>query len=155
MKRMGVLTLVLVLRSGLLKYAYADQEHGARRDYDMGYGMHGGMGPGMEGMGYGTGPGMMPLWDSMPESKRKQIEQLHRSIGPAMMRKTAETRDSGLQLRKIMHEFSINQKASEEQWSKLNRARGEGYKLRLGMMTQMQKILGRELWGTVTARYRQ
>ena len=155
----SLVALLLLLGAGMLMVANADQDYGPRRGYgphgNMGPGMGYGMGPGMgygmhDGMGYGMGPGMwpgmMPFWEKVPADKQKQIEQLHRSVGPAMMRKMVEAREQGQELQKIMHTFPVNQNAAEEQWGKLNQIRAEAFKLRMGLIAQMQAILGEELW---------
>jgi hypothetical protein len=180
MKRMSLLTVLIVLGAGLLIYAYADQEHGYRQGYRMGPGyMHEGMGPGMgfgghegmgpgmgfgghEGMGFGghegmgfdagpgtvpgMGPGMMPFWKNVPEEKQKQMEQLHQSMGVAMMAKMVEARDKSLELRGIMHKYPMDQQAAGLQWQSLIQTREETFKLRMGMISQMQQILGETLW---------
>jgi Spy/CpxP family protein refolding chaperone len=154
MKRMSLLALLLLVGAGLLMVAYADQEHSPRH----GYGKHEGMGHGTapgkhKGMGFGTAwgmwPGMMPFWDKVPEDKQKQMEQLHRSIGPAMMRKMMDEREQGQQLQSIMHAFPINHNAVEEQWAKLNQTRSEAFKIRMVMIAQMQEILGETLWANM------
>lgn len=155
MKRLSLLTLLFVLGAGLLIYAYADQEYAPRRGYHMGPEVGYGMGPGMhDGMGYGMGPsmgfgmwpGMMPFWDKVPEEKRQQMEQMHRSIGPAMMSKMREARDKRLNLRQALHAFPMDQNAAQAKWNDLSRVQEEAFELKLGMIAQMQNILGKSLW---------
>ena len=149
MRKLSVTVLLLLVGAGLLMYAYADQEHGETRGYGYGLGMGYGMGPGMGGMGYGMGPemgGMAPFWGKIPEDKREQITQLHFSISRAMIVKMSEVREKGIELREALNKFPVDQKAAEVQWEALNRAQDEAFKPRLGMIAQVQQILGEQLW---------
>ena len=148
MKRIVILSLLLLLGVGVMMVVYADQERHSRPGGGKGYGLGHGMGHGMgHGKGYGMGHGMMmPFLDEVPDDKKKQLEQLHLSMSQAMMARMFDARREGKKLRDLLHAFSVDEKAAQAQWKVVNRIRGESFKLKLDMIARIQRILGEKLW---------
>ncbi len=114
---------------------------------------HGLMGGGGMGMGHGLmgGGGMGPLamhpeLAQLPPEKQEQLRKLHLSMTQAMITKRAEIQVQKLALAETMRSFPLNQKSASEQWATVAKARKDIFDLRLGMMSQMQQAVGKELW---------
>ena len=159
MKKLLLLSLLLIAGSAvaLLAYAHSGSGHGPTGE---GYGRAHGMGSGehhmgreahgkwrgKHGMGRGMGMGMMPFLEELPEAKRDKLEQLKLTTGQAMMAKRLEIRKARRKLREAMQKFPLDRKATESHWQAVNNVRREMFRMRLGMMAQMQQIVGREMW---------
>ena len=63
-----------------------------------------------------------------------------------MMAKRLEMRKAKRKLREAMQTFPLDRKAAESHWQAVNNARRDMFRMRLGMMAQMQQIIGKELW---------
>ena len=159
MKKLLLLSVLLIAGAGLALLAYAHSGSGrgpAGEGYGRAHGMGGGghhMGReahgkwrGRHGMGRGMGMGPMHFLEELPEAKRDKLEQLKLTTGQAMMAKRFEMRKARRNLREAMQKFPLDRKAAESGWQAVNNLRREMFRMRLGMMAQMQQIVGRELW---------
>jgi Spy/CpxP family protein refolding chaperone len=145
--------------------------YGMGPGYGMGYGTGPGygMGPGMGfglsddevgmpggmmayGMGYGTGYGMEPgyqmgaLLEALTPEQREKLRLSHYAMQRQMIAKRAELQQARLTLAETLHAFPLNRSKAQEAYGKVNDARRALFDLRLGAMTQMQEIVGKELW---------
>lgn len=153
-KKLLLLSVLLIAGAGLalLAHAHPGSGHspageGYGRAHGMGHSMGRGMGHSMgRRMGRGMGMGMMHFLEELPEAKRDKLEQLKLTTGQAMMAKRFEMRKARRKLREAMQKFPLNSKAAESHWQALNNVRREMFRVRLGMMAQMQQIVGKELW---------
>jgi len=138
------LTAGLLLLGALLLTTPAFAHGGPGGGYGMGPGMMGGgMGPGMMGLG----PlGMHPELTQLPPEKQEQLRKLHLSLMEAMIPKRAELQVKRLALADTMRTFPLDQQAARAQRAAVEKARQELFDLRLNAMTQVQQIVGRELW---------
>jgi len=160
MKRLMTMGLLLLGTLLLNPPAFADRDdsgsfgmgpgtmgHGGH--HGGGYGMGGGMGmgPGMMGGGMGMGPlAMHPELAQLPPEKQEQLRKLHSSMMQAMILKRADLQVKSLVLAETMRSFPLDQNTAREQRAAVDKSRKEMFELRLSMMAQVQKIVGKELW---------
>jgi Spy/CpxP family protein refolding chaperone len=125
-------------------------EHGMRGG---GHGMEHGMERGMRGGGRGMEHGMMPYLDELPEAQRSQVEQLHLAMRQTMLAKRLERRTAKRKMREAMDAFPLRREAAEKLFQSLVDIRRGMFQLHLDTMTQVQQMLGRELWEKMHSRY--
>lgn len=161
MKRLFLIFTALIISMGLFSTVQAQgwgKGHGGGMGSGggQGYGMGGGMGGGFGhgggmggGHGYGMGGGMGGMGSmitSLPTKQRKAMRQLRDSMMPAMMKKRDQISDLRANLQKIMQSFPLKTRQAEKIRKKINKAKEEMFSLKLAMMSQAQKILGKNRW---------
>ncbi|MCZ6533034.1 MAG: Spy/CpxP family protein refolding chaperone [SAR324 cluster bacterium] len=160
MKKLLTLSLLLLVGAGLALFVYADS--GGRPGRGMGPrdGMHGGghgkghgMERGMRGAGHGRGHGKMPYLAGLSEAQRNQVEQIHLAMRQAMLAKRLERRTANRKLREALGAYPLRREAAEKLFQSLVDIRRGMFQLRLDTMTQMQQVLGEELWGKMHSRH--
>lgn len=133
--------------------------HAHHRDDHRGYGMggYGMMSPGMGGygmMGSGMGGyGMIGWIDDLPEAKQKQLDALHLSMMSAMRAKHRDMREAREAMHEAMHRYPVDQAAAQQALDRMTQIHKEMLAFRLGMMQQMQEIIGKEHWEDMQERF--
>jgi hypothetical protein len=89
---------------------------------------------------------MHPELAQLPPEKQEQLRKLHSGMVQASILKRADLQVKSLVLAETMRSFPLDQKGAREQWAAVEKARKELFDLRLSMMTQVQQIVGKELW---------
>jgi Spy/CpxP family protein refolding chaperone len=151
----AALALATIATLALSLPALAQDDDTRGGPYGMGHGY--GMGPG-HGMGHGYGMGgygmgrggwggqMGALMAQLPADKREQLRSFHFATQRQMIAKRADLEQARLDLAQAMQAFPLDHKAALAAFAKLSQARQALFELRLTAMTQMQQIVGKELW---------
>ncbi len=90
--------------------------------------------------------GMMNMWGELSKEQRKQLQTLQTSMMPAMMEKGFLLREQAEEFGAAQHAFPIDQQDVKAKYEALTKTRQEMFSLRMGMMAQVQQIVGKEAW---------
>ncbi len=165
MNRIIFVFLALIFLMGTITLVNADREE--ERKPPPGAHPRQGMGPGIgpepgkappfaRGLKRGKGPvqargmgaelGMRSIWNQLPAEKQKQIIQLQDSNKKVMRSKMIELRKKMSGLQKATQVFPLDRKEAVKQYDIVAQTRREAFELRIGMMAQVQQLVGKELW---------
>ena len=104
--------------------------------------------------GYGMGGyGMIGWIDDLPEAKQKQLDALHLSMMSAMRAKHRDMREAREAMHEAMHRYPVDQAAAQQALDRMTQIHKEMLAFRLGMMQQMQEIIGKEHWEDMQERF--